>query len=245
MRSNDAEKRGNDRRDEISADDLLALLHKSVDQPKKPVERKPVSKQISASSPKASSLKIDDSVYDDARRELLPENDDADVDIEELINKFIKTPAKKPEVDESKDIVREVSRPVDDDDVKVFEPTVKEAEPKAVEPEEEPVVPDLTIPEELVGQVDDDPDAWIESDVETPEDETQPDGTLDFEPTDDEELTDVTPAETGEFTAVGENDEIPEDSVEDIPDEPTPAGRTAVFDIAKVKEVSDTPALPV
>ena len=245
MRSNDAEKRGNDRREEISADDLLALLHKSVDQPKKPVDQKPVSKQISASAPRAAALKIDDSVYDDARRELLPENDDADVDIEELINKFIKTPAKKPEVDESKDIVREVSRPVDDDDVKVFKPPVKEAQKPETEPEEEPVAPDPEVQEEPVGQVSDDPDAWIESDVETPEDETQPGGTLDFEPTDDEELTDVTPAETGEFAAVGENEEIPEDSAGDIPDEPTPAGRTAVFDIARVKEVSDAPALPV
>lgn len=227
MRSNNAENRDAKRRDDISADDLLALLHKSIEkQPKKADDKK----TVKASIPTAATLKIDDEVYDDARREILPENDDSDVDIEELINKFIKTPAKKPETDGTGDIVREVSRPVDDDDVKVFDPASLKAEKN-------------------VSDADDaaDSDTWLESDAETdmPADEQMSDGAYDSqdnvggsgEITPENEIPDGKMPD--DFTGgLAETDNVP-DYGSEVSDEPVPNGRTAVFDITKVKEVSD------
>lgn len=128
MRSDDSTGK---RRDDISADELLAQLKKSVE---KQTTQSAREKTVKANVPAAPALKIDDEVYDDAKRGLLSENDDSDVDIDALINKFIRTPAKKPETDLTEDIVREVSRPDEDDDVKLFEPDRKDSEPVQPEP---------------------------------------------------------------------------------------------------------------
>ncbi len=229
MRSDNEE-----RRDEISADDLLALLHKSVEkQPKQSVPKKTSGKAV----PATSKLKIDDEVYNDAKRGLLPENDDTDVDIEALISKFIKTPEKKPESDQTEEIVHEVTRPdeLPDDDVKVFEPGkaqdgAADYPENASETENELPVPEEPETEDTASELSADPE--YESDIEDVGEVP-------------EEYPEI-PADSASGVESGETDDTAELEAADFNDgaddsgEPVPGGRTAVFDIKKVREASDS-----
>lgn len=207
------------RRDDISADELLALLHKSVE---KTAAQKPEQKKaVKANVPAAPELKIDDGVYDDAKRGLLSENDDTDVDIDELINRFIRTPAKKPEPEPTDDIVREVSRPEeDDDDVKVFEPSggSDAADPEASDevniPDESDAQPEEPEVPEQSGGTDESYDLPEELYASEPED--QPDGIS------------------------GIDEDAGDEPAQDSFDEPAVEGSTAVFDVKKVREASES-----
>ncbi len=85
---------------DISADDLLKLLHQQVDEGK---PAKKTEKSAAPAAPKASAggaLAIDEDVYLSAKEGLLSADDpsmrdDSDLDLEALIDKFITAPAKK------------------------------------------------------------------------------------------------------------------------------------------------------
>lgn len=204
-------------KENISADDLLALLHKSVE--KQPV-KSDTPKKVSSTETAASALKIDDEVYDDAKRNLLSENDDSDVDIEALINKFIKTPVKKAENDPNNDLVQEVESPVDDDDVKVFEPNMSEdgkADDEYLE-QAENTTDDISAEEYSDGLVED-------------ENEVVPSGNWVGE------LAELSADEEDEIDEAFSNvDQASDSVVEETSEEAVPSGKTAVFDIQRVKE---------
>lgn len=203
-------------REDISADDLLALLHKSVE---KQPPRKSGGKEINKAQPKPPELKIDDEVYDDAKRGLMSEGDD-DVDIEALINKFIRAPEKKPEPESEETIIHEVTRAEtvepdnedeelyeesEDDDIKVFEPK------------------DDSVAEEL--------------------------NEADFNDSDESEHFDsISEANSDHLDDADDELKIPyeqyadadlDEPIDETIDEPIPEGKTAVFDIARVKELSE------
>ncbi|MFQ9148509.1 MAG: hypothetical protein ACLR5G_09675 [Eubacteriales bacterium] len=88
--------------EDVSADELLALLHKSVERDAKSAggDKIVVDKKTAGKTPKKTApLKIDDSTLDEARRELYQGEHDAgaddDIDVDELIRMYTKRPEKK------------------------------------------------------------------------------------------------------------------------------------------------------
>ncbi len=229
MRSDNSESRK-----DISADELLALLHKSVE---KQPSKKSGGKDIRQSRPNttdSSELKIADEVYDDAKRGLMPEGDD-DVDIEALISKFIRAPEKKPEPENEDTIVREVSR---SDKPELEAETAEVEEPsEAVELEDDDV---------KVFEPKNDISADAVDDIEASLEEAD---FNDIEPMPEEREDFVSESYASEDTAPeGFEDDEPSGIVESSEDfgsdEPISDGRTAVFDIARVKELSSDEEKP-
>ncbi len=144
-----------EKRSDISADELLKLLHKSVEKPSdgSAAAENYKSKPLSAGAAKKRSapLQIDDAVYKSAEQELKNSDaatakDDSDLDIDALIAKYIHKPEPAPEVQEEpiEEIVREFSsshRP------KVIEET------SVSKPE---LIPESTPDEELYSEPTDD-----------------------------------------------------------------------------------------
>lgn len=207
------------KKENISADELLALLHKSVE---KPIEsHSNVNFKKTADSNSVSpTLKIDDGVYDDAKRGLLTENDDSEVDIDALINKFIKTPIKKAEDEVTDDMVRDEERDFDDDDVKIFDPSAP------IETSDESAEADDTQSETF---------EELESSENVSEETDISDEVLEFYKENDSEAYDDSAVPTEPIEVSEELDEVSDE----ISDEPIPSGKTAVFDICRVKEVSE------
>ena len=93
--------------EDVSADELLALLHKSVERDAKSAggDKIVVDKKTAGKTPKKTApLKIDDSTLDEARRELYQGEHDAgadvDIDVDELIRMYTKRPEKKKSLTE-------------------------------------------------------------------------------------------------------------------------------------------------
>ena len=86
--------------EDVSADELLALLHKSVERDAKSAggDKTIGDTKVTGKIPKKTApLKIDDSTLDEARRELYQGGNDTDddIDIDELIRMYTKRPEKK------------------------------------------------------------------------------------------------------------------------------------------------------
>lgn len=100
-------------KEDVSADELLALLHKSVERDAKSTggDKTTGGTKLTGKTPKKTApLKIDDSTLDEARRELYKGERDAgaddgiyadDIDVDELIRMYTKRPEKKKPAEET------------------------------------------------------------------------------------------------------------------------------------------------
>ncbi len=132
---------GNNQGKDLTADELLELLNKSMDLKSDPK----VVEKINADKSPREALKIDESVFESAERELrnsdaVTASDDSDLDVDALIEKYINQPknesSENPLVDETgEEIVREIERDSADEEIPeaaedslCSEPTVLEDE---------------------------------------------------------------------------------------------------------------------
>ncbi len=230
MRSDD---KSSAKQNDISADELLALLHKSVEDSERQAKTTEPVFRSSAAKP-SKTLEIDDVVYNIARDELknseaATAKDDSDLDIDELIAKYITKPEPKEvpaepvepvqiEEDDSEEIVREFSSN--------HRPTVKEeAETVA---QDASIIPD-PIPESIIEEESDSPIIAIsDEEISAAESEAESFAQMSEEATAaDFEDEDVKLFDDGDAQIV-ESDEIEVSEAEDTE-------KTAVFDISMVK----------
>ncbi|MBE6611966.1 MAG: hypothetical protein E7632_05700 [Ruminococcaceae bacterium] len=234
------------KRDDISADELLKLLHISVEntagKPRTPDKNKVQSESAArAASPRKDQFAIDDAVFKSAEQELKTTTesapaDDLDLDIDALIEKYISRPAPKPapaeeaqaeEMSEETDaIVREfTTRGVVTEEPAVLPEEEPEAEPVLI-PDSSDDLPEEIVPEEELAPVDE-----LESMEEiTPVEEIAP--AVEFEPAEE-----VVPMEDDDDVKVFGEPTVMPVPVE-APAEELSAEKTAVFDISKVKELA-------
>lgn len=116
---------GNNQGKDLTADELLELLNKSMDLKSDPK----VVERINADKSSHEALKIDESVFESAEREFrnsdaVTASDDSDLDVDALIEKYINQPKNEtpenPLVDEAgEEIVHEIERDAADEEITV------------------------------------------------------------------------------------------------------------------------------
>lgn len=200
-------------KDDISADDLLKLLHASVEKSPSKSDNASVVKKTPRTASKP--LEIDESVYQSAERELHKNEqtvsaDDSELDIEALIDKYIKR-RDKTEEDKSPD-----------GDLPITGEIVKQLEVP------EPAAEDLPTSEYSESEPEELPEEFYESVTQTEDAEPsqEPDEPSDF----------AEPSDYAEPAA--EPSDIRSDEPSGDADDESLAYQTAVFDIKKVNEAA-------
>ncbi len=221
---------------DISADELLKLLNKSMDY--KADEKSEKATKPSENS--GESLEIDDEVFEIAQSEVKNSGtlaeDDSELDIDALIEKFINEPKKQREQEKKEELLEPETAPLEDDilqdeaaDVSLAEFAESDEEilpelevEEAVSPlESEEIIAgavQLTVFDEMEAADEAENDSLAEAE------EIQPD----FEYEDDDiKIADV----GGDESTCGTFADFSEDASDTV--------ATAVFDISKVKEIAE------
>ncbi|MBO5219938.1 MAG: hypothetical protein J6C52_10935 [Clostridia bacterium] len=230
------------KRDDISADELLKLLHKSVEKTDAPAE-KPRTSSAAKKRPD-SMLAIDDAVYTSAEKELKDTNgtsDDSDLDIDALIEKYISKPPKAepapiPEEEEELLPEAEAEDTAEEEAAAAEEAAGEIAGEDDLLPDEEPqideIVREFTSPRRMQTDAGSrpEPEALIpqSSDPEEPEEADEDDDVKVFG---EEPITHQPPV-------IIEEEPEPEPEAEPEPPAPAADAKTEVFDISRVKELA-------
>lgn len=234
---------------DMTADELLALLNKSIENKSEPKNVNP----SSISKPKGE-LKIDDSVYKSAEDKLhsahaFTATDDSDLDIDALIDKYITKPkeereaAAKAEAETVSEGLDEAIIPeVADENTAILEDS---SDSLLAEPQVEPVIAEVdeVMPEEeLRNEPVDEIDEAFTLEAEPVEIAVETEEALIEEAAD--EVSEEVPAEITEETAIEDAVEaaevLDEEIIEEIPEEPT--GEIAEF-AEDVDDIDDIAAI--
>ncbi len=270
MMQNDDKVRGGETGNDITADELLLLLNESIRE--KPAKREKQKKDY-AIKQKTESLEIDDSVYESAEKELrrssrMKVGDDTELDVDELIEKFIIQPKLQREQEAAQNAVA-VDEPTAEETVEEADDGLGEI---ASEPEVTEDVPAVPVMPEIVeapakpetAEADSDDSAYAETlalmsgtamaEPEVADEQSEPEVAV---------AESIDAPETAEEIQLSEDLQVPEEAddgdvkvLNDISellatasglserdnmsdgDVNAMSGRTAVFDIALVKELT-------
>ena len=226
--------------EDVSADELLALLHKSVERDAKSAggDKTVVDKKTAGKTPKKTApLKIDDSTLDEARRELYKGEHDAgaddDIDVDELIRMYTKRPEKKKSRTEE---------PVPDKKTDAPEnaaPAVNETNNDI--PEDEPAGEYVVAGDKTDTKETEDTGSGAAYDTQNADEVPIPEEVAPWrEDSDTDDDADMKVIDEGGAIAAGaDKPERPESGTPSAVPAKSDGGETAIYDIKKVREAVD------